>query len=66
MSQIIILFLPFLISLINSDDSNKYFKAITDKDIFAKYYPKGFNNFSLLDWLWWISLYIVFIITFVF
>ena len=41
MSQIIILFLPFLISLINSDDSNKYYKAITDKDIFAKYYPKA-------------------------
>jgi hypothetical protein len=36
-----ILLLPFLISLINSDDSNKYYKAITDKDIFAKLYPKA-------------------------
>ena len=27
--------------MINSDDSNKYYKAITDKDIFAKLYPKA-------------------------
>ena len=34
--------------------------------VIDKYYPRNFKDFRLLDWLWWISLYVLFITVFVF